>query len=223
MNKVKAIEINIEDEDDEDFDFEDDYIEIYEEEQEERVYAVRPNKTLIKKDISVIAALAEEIAALTPNQIKSFELPEHIQNSIIQVAAMPPKGARKRQLKYITAELRKLDLAEIQEKIARLKSKSVHAVREHHQAERWRDKLVADEGNKLLTDLLAEYPQADSQQIRQLQRNAKKETATGKPPKSARLLYKYLKTLFEESEHHDSDVDLNAGLDSALDPDSNEF
>lgn len=225
MNKMRAIEINIDDEDDfeEDdaLDFADDFVEIHEAEEEERVYAIRPNKTLIKKDIGIIAALAEEIAGLTTAQIKNLELPEHIQNSMIQVTTMPHKGARKRQLKYITGELRKIELAEITEKLARLKSKSVHAVREHHQAERWRDKLVADQGNELLTELLEQHPQAEIQQIRQLQRNAKKEAATAKPPKSSRLLYKYLKALFEESDHHDSDAEENSDLDS--EPDSSEF
>lgn len=231
MNKVRAIEINIDDEDDDfddndildfeddEFDFAGDYVEIYEHEEEERVYAVRPNKTQIKKEIAAIADLAEELAGLAPNQIKSFGLPEVIENAILQVAAMPLKGARKRQLKYITAALRKLDLTEIVEKLARLKSKSAHAVREHHLAERWRDKLVADQGNNLLTELLAEYPQADSQQIRQLQRNAKKEAATGKPPKSARQLYKYLKGLFEELPHQNTDFDVDADLDSSTDAD----
>lgn len=228
MNKVRAIEINIDDEDDyedddaldfedDEFDFEGDYVEIYEADEEEREYAVRPNKTQIKKEIAAIADLAEELAGLTPQQIKSFELPELLQNSIIQVSTMPPKGARKRQLKYITAGLRKLDLTEIQERMARLKSKSAHAVREHHLAERWRDKLVAESGNELLTELLDEYPEADSQQIRQLQRNAKKEAATGKPPKSSRLLYKYLKALFEELHHHEVDPEIGSEPESESD------
>jgi ribosome-associated protein len=230
MNKVRAIEINIDDEEDfedddaldfgdDEFDFSGDFVEIYEPDEEERVYAERPNKTQIKKEISAIAELAEELAGLTLSQIKSFELPEMIENSLIQATAMPHKGARKRQLKYITAALRKVELEPVQERLARLKSKSAHAVREHHLAERWRDKLVADTGNDLLTELLDNYPAADSQQVRQLQRNAKKELATGKPPKSARLLYKYLKVLFEDSSHQEADF-VREDSDTDLDFDS---
>jgi ribosome-associated protein len=228
MNRVRAIEINIDDEDfdeddeldlddEEDFDFTGDYVEIYEPEEEERVYAVRPNKTQIKKEIAAIADLADELTKLTPKQLQSFDLPELIYNAIVQAAAMPPKGARKRQLKYITAALRKLELEPIQERLARLKSKSAHAVREHHLAEQWRDKLISDGSHDLLTQFLDEYPQADSQQIRQFQRNAKKEAATGKPPKSSRLLYKYLKSLFEKTELHNSDIN----SDIVLEIDSN--
>ena len=134
-------------------------------------------------------------------------MPENIHNAVIQVAGMPPKGARKRQLKYITGELRKIELADIQEKLARLKSKSVHAVREQHWVERWRDKLITDENRTILTQLLALYPQADTQYIRQLQRNAKKESLAQKSPKSSRLLYHYLKSLYEELPSRESGQD----------------
>ena len=186
-----------EDDDDAQMDFIDTEFEIYEPEEEERVYAIRPNKTQIKKEIEQIAALAEKIVRFPTQQLKAIELPDNVYAAASAAATMPHKGTRKRQLKYITAELRKLDLSAIEEKFARQTSKSAHTVREHHLAERWRDHLIADTGHTVLTQLLDQYPHADSQHIRQLQRNAKKELATQKPPKSARLLYKYLKSLIE--------------------------
>lgn len=158
-------------------------------------YAVRPNKSQIKRDIAVVFALAEDICELSEPQIDSLQLPEHIHKAVLETAKMPHKGARKRQLKYITAQLRKIDLTEVQEKYARIMHQSAHVVREHHQAEQWRDQLLAEDGHRHLTRLLDEFPRADNQYIRQLQRNARKEQQTGKPPKSARLLYKYLKEL----------------------------
>ncbi|MGR9115769.1 MAG: ribosome biogenesis factor YjgA [Gammaproteobacteria bacterium] len=167
----------------------DDYIE----------YAVRPNKSQIKRDIAVLFDLAEEMVALSPAQLSTLELPEDLYSAVIAAAGMPPKGARKRQLKYITGLLRKLDAEPIQEKLARMKNQSAHAVREHHQIERWRDRLIA-EGNDALTELLSDYPQADRQHLRQIIRNAQKDAAAAKPPKSARELYQYLKELFEDQE-----------------------
>ena len=167
----------------------DDYIE----------YAVRPNKSQIKRDIAVLSDLAEEMVALAPAQLGSLELPENLHNAIAAAAGMPPKGARKRQLKFITGLLRKLDVEPIKEKLARLKNQSAHAVREHHKVERWRDRLIA-EGNDALTELLVDYPQADRQHLRQIVRNAQKEAAAAKPPKSARELYQYLKGLFEDED-----------------------
>lgn len=167
----------------------------YEDDEEYIEYAVRPNKTQIKKDIAEVFAMAEEICELAETQINTLELPEAVHKAILEAAKMPHKGARKRQMKFITAQLRKLDLDEVKEKLARIKNQSAHAVREHHQAEQWRDRLLSENGHDQLTQLLNEFPQADAQHIRQLQRNALKELKAEKPPKSARLLYKYLKEL----------------------------
>lgn len=178
--------------------------EYYEEDDEEEeldeseFYAVRPNKTQIKKQIATIFAMAEELCELTPSQIAEFNLPERVEQSLLDAGKLGRNAARKRLLKYITAQLRLLDIEVVTEKLARMKNQSAHAVREHHQAERWRDQLIADGGNQLLTLFMSEYPEADSQHLRQLQRNAQKEAKDGKPPKSSRLLYKYLKDLIAD-------------------------
>ena len=175
--------------------------EIYDDDDELIEYAVRPNKTQIKRDIELVSAMAEEICEISEAQIVALALPENIQNAILDAAKMPHKAARKRLLKYITAQLRKLDIEPAKEKLARIKSKSAHATREHHQAERWRDQLLGENANDALTRLLTELPYADSQHLRQLQRNSQKELKAEKPPKSARLLYRYIKELIENANH----------------------
>ena len=157
-------------------------------------YAVRPNKTQIKKDMAVLFALSEEMSELSAVQLKYLDLPENIYKAVVEVSGMPHKGARKRLLKYITGQLHKIDVEPILERLARMKNKSAHAVREHHVVERWRDRLIAG-GNDVLTAFLNEQPDADRQQLRQLLRNVQKENEASKPPKSSRLLYRYLKTL----------------------------
>ncbi|MDO9169487.1 MAG: ribosome biogenesis factor YjgA [Methylobacter sp.] len=167
----------------------------YDDEAEE-FYAIRPNKTQIKKDMAVLFALSEEMSELPAGQLKTLELPDIINKAVIEVSGMPHKGARKRLLKFITSQLHKIDLEPILEKLSRIKNKSAHAVREHHAVERWRDRLI-NEGNDALLALLAEQPQADRQVLRQLSRNAQKEAEAGKPPKSSRQLYRQLKLLFQ--------------------------
>jgi len=159
-------------------------------------YAVRPNKTQIKKDMAILFALSEELSELSATQLKTLELPDNIYKAVVEVSGMPHKGARKRLLKFITGQLNKIDVEPVLEKLARMKNKSAHAVREHHIVERWRDRLIAG-GNDVLTELLNEQPHADRQQLRQLLRNAQKEAEAAKPPKSSRLLYRYLKDLFK--------------------------
>ena len=170
-------------------------------------YAVRPNKTQIKKDMAVLFALSEEISELSTAQLQNLELPENIHKAVVEVSGMPHKGARKRLLKFITGQLHKIDVEPILEKLARMKNKSAHAVREHHIVERWRDKLIA-EGNDALTELFNEQPHADRQQLRQLLRNVQKEAEVAKPPKSSRLLYRYLKNLLKVEGETESEDDV---------------
>jgi ribosome-associated protein len=177
-----------------------DFNEMIDDNEEEILYAIRPNKTGIKRDIALVLKIAEQLTCLSVEQLMRFTLPERLHEVISRTSKMPPKTARKREMKYITAQLRKLELAPIQEQLDRYNSTSIHAVREHHQAEKWRDKLILSEDKALLTQFLTHYPQANAQQLRQLQRNAKKESLAEKPPKSARLLYQYLKQLFETSD-----------------------
>ena len=115
---------------------------------------------------------------------------------------MPLKGARKRQMKYITANMRKIDIEPITEKLDKIKAKSAHAARELHQLERWRDRLLTDD-KQALTEFLAQHSGADVQHMRQLIRNAKKELVTAKPPKSSRLLFRYLRVLLESGANQD--------------------
>jgi ribosome-associated protein len=188
----------------------------YDDEAEE-YYAIRPNKTQIKKDMAVIFALSEEMAELPAGQLKLLELPEIIYKAVVEASGMPHKGARKRQLKFITSQLFKIDIDPILEKLSRIKNKSAHAVREHHVVERWRDRLIA-EGNDALTILLAEQPQADRQLLRQLLRNAQKEAELGKPPKSSRLLYRQLKELFKV----EGELEDDAGFEGDEEMDDND-
>ena len=162
-------------------------------------YAIRPNKEQIKRDIAEIAKIAEELTNLTGDQLTAMNLPEQLTSAITAAKKMPgTKAARKRQMKFITAHLRNIDLDTVNEVLGRIQTKNAHGVREHHQAEQWRDQLIACENNDVLTDLLNEMPTADRQHLRQLQRNAQKEAKAEKPPKSSRLLYQYLKEVISE-------------------------
>ena len=170
--------------------------EFIDQELEEETWAIRPNKSQIKRDIAVLSDLCEEITQLAPAQIERLGLPDNIESAILEAAKMPLKGARKRQLKFITGLMRKIDVEPIQESLDKIKAKSAHAARELHQLERWRERFLADD-KQVLTEFLMQYPDADVQHLRQLVRNAKIEIANEKPPKSSRLLFRYLRDLLE--------------------------
>lgn len=168
--------------------------------EEAEYYAIRPNKSQIKRDIAKITRIAEELIQLSDLQLVAMELAANIENAIVDAKKMSPtKPARKRQLKFITAQLKLIELNTVIESLDRLKTKSAYGVREYHQAEQWRDKLMTEDSNDALTEFLKQFPSADRQHLRQLQRNAQKEAKAEKPPKSARILHKYLKELIFHS------------------------
>ncbi|MFZ2725654.1 MAG: ribosome biogenesis factor YjgA [Methylococcaceae bacterium] len=184
-------------------------------------YAIRPNKTQIKKEYETLFAIGEQMSKLSATHLTTLNLPPKIHEAVEQVGGMPLNNARKRLLKYIAGQLYKIDRTDILEQLAKLQNKNAHATREHHLTERWRDRLLND-GDKALTALLDEYPQADRQALRQLVRNAQKEAESNKPPKSARLLYQHLKELFESQSLEElALIDLNE--EELLDADELDF
>lgn len=156
----------------------------------------KPSKSSLKRESLGFQQVAAELADLSSAQLSEMDLPEKLSNAIREAAGMPPKGARKRQLKYVAAMLRDMDAEPVKEKLAKLKNQSVHSAREHHKVERWRDRLLTED-DQALTELLEELPEADRQQLRQLIRNAKKELETDKPHRFYRQLFRYLKELFD--------------------------
>lgn len=179
------------DEINEDYDYEE------EGEDEEVYYAVRPNKTQIKRERADLFKLGEELSELSSSQLTMLALPEALHKAIVEVSVMPHKGARKRQLKFIAGQLHKMDDTQtLLEHFSKIKNRNAVEVGQHHQAEFWRDRLVTG-GHEALTCFFDEYPEADHNGLRQLVRNIKKEAEANKPAKSYRLLYRRLKELFQ--------------------------
>ncbi|HEX7026867.1 MAG TPA: ribosome biogenesis factor YjgA, partial [Gammaproteobacteria bacterium] len=74
-------------------------------------------------------------------------------------------------------------------------------VQAFHETEQWRDKLIA--GDEALLNELVGLFNADRQHLRQLVRNAQKEQAQNKPPRSARILFQYLMELKNKDQSAD--------------------
>ena len=56
-----------------------------------------------------------------------------------------------------------------------------------------------------MAEFIAKFPQADIQQLRTLIRNAQREAAAEKPPKSSRELFKLIREVSETSESGQTD------------------
>lgn len=160
----------------------------------------KPSRSQLKREDQALQVVAKELVALSPASLATLKLSEQLMDAVTSGAAMPPnKGARKRQLKYIAGILRAMEMEVIQERLDVLKNKSAHSARELNKVEHWRTRLLSDD-KSALTELLDAHPEADIQYLRQLVRAAKKEMLLGKPAKSARLLFRLLRGLFDETD-----------------------
>jgi ribosome-associated protein len=154
------------------------------------------SRTEIKLAAQAVTDLGEQLMALPNAEFKSLNLPEELLEAIQTYKKLGHGPALKRQKAFIGKLLRKNEplIIEIKEKIDELEFKRKHQNVLLQRIENWRDRLI-NEGDVALGELLELYPQADRQQLRQWIRNAQKEAAKNAPLKSAKEIFKYLKSL----------------------------
>jgi ribosome-associated protein len=152
----------------------------------------RPNKSEQKREAQAFLDLAKKLEPLSEQQWYDIALPEHVIDALQALKGMPQKAAKKRQFKLVAKYLRDTDVHAALAAVENIEQVQTKVNLEFHRIERWRDRLLS-EGRTALTEFLAEYPNVDVQQLRQLMRNANQEADKNKPPKSAKLLFKLLR------------------------------
>lgn len=158
-------------------------------------YKQRPNKTQIKRELKVLSDLGKELVELANSKLDQVTLSDRMRDAVLSAKKMK-KSALQRQLRFITGIIQEEDVEKIQLELRQLALPQQQENEIFHKLEGWRDKLIAGD-NDLINQLVTQYEMADRQHIRQLIRNANKETQQNKPPKSSRLLFQYLKELEE--------------------------
>ena len=156
-------------------------------------YAIRPNKTQLKREVRILNDLGKALIALSEADLKRMPISESM-FSAIKDGKRFQKGALQRQLRRIASLMRNEDTSAIELELERLKQPSKEQIAQIHQIERWRDLLLTGD-DKIFEELIERFADIDRQHFRQLVRNGISEKKREKPPKSARLLYKYLITL----------------------------
>lgn len=150
----------------------------------------------IKRAAQAVTDLGDHIAQMPTDQIKKLGLPAHFTEAVLLYKKIGHGPALKRQKLFIGKMLRQDEplIVEIKEKLAEIELKKKQQNAHFQKLEKWRDRLV-EEADEALHEFLQQYPQADRQQLRQWIRNAQKEKQQSKPPKSAKEIFKYLKSL----------------------------
>jgi ribosome-associated protein len=157
-----------------------------------------PSKSQRKRDAHEIRDLGSELAALGEAERGRIPLSDDIRIEIDKLIATRAHGARKRQLGFLAKQLRRHDLQPIYEALEAIRQTARSHTLSHHLVEEWRDKLLGLEplsSTEALTLFLAQYPNADRQRLRQLQRKAIAEREANRPPRSARELFRMVRDI----------------------------
>lgn len=155
------------------------------------------SKSQVKREMHELQKLGEELVALSAASRARVPLDDELQDALQLADKLSNKReALRRHIQFIGRLMRTRDLEPIEQALALLRNTNQAATRQFHKVENWRDKLLAD--NDALTEFIAQYPDVDVQQLRQLIRNAKKEQEKQQPPKYFRELFQLIKPLVIE-------------------------
>ncbi|MFA5915472.1 MAG: ribosome biogenesis factor YjgA [Burkholderiales bacterium] len=155
------------------------------------------SKTRKKKDMLALQDLGVQLVELNEQQLASMQLPEELLDAVMEARRLTKHEARRRQMQYIGRLMRDLDAVPIRERLEQWKGQGRAHTAQLHAIERWREELLA--GDPALARFLDEHPDADSQKLRVLIRNARREQSAALPPKNYRELFRILReTLTKE-------------------------
>lgn len=157
-----------------------------------------PSKTQRKRDMHALQKLGVALARLSPERIRSLDIPEPLQRALLESKSMHAHGALRRQMQYIGRLMRDVDPAPLQARLEDWQAPSRQAVAMQHQAERWRDRMLED--LSAVDEFVAEFKAADRQQLRLQAQAARRERDQNTPPRQYRELFRsLLQTLTESS------------------------
>ncbi len=162
----------------------------YQDSDEQDVGEQPKSKSQIKREMHELQALGKQLVELSPRQLVDIPISDKLRDAIIAARSFK-HGAIRRQLQYIGSLMPKEDETSIRTMLHKLQQPHKGEVKVFHEVEQWRDELLHGD-QALLDELTNRFINFDRQHVRQLIRNAKKEQEKNKPPKSARLLFKYL-------------------------------
>jgi len=145
--------------------------------------------------------LGAQLVELNEQQLASMQLPEALLEAVLEARRLTRREAKRRQLQFIGRLMREIDAEPIRDRLEEWRGQGREHTAQLHTLERWRDELLA--GDPALERFLRAYPGADSQKLRTLIRNARREQSAALPPKSYRELFRVLREMTAEEPQAD--------------------
>jgi len=152
------------------------------------------SKTQKKKEAHSLQRLGEKLLKLSKEQLREIDIPEEVLDALNLARTIKSREGLRRQVQFIGSLMRKIDSDPIQQAVNQIEQGNYRKALEFQETEQWRDDLIAG-NDELLEEILENHINADRQQLSQLVRNARKEAGNNKPPKLARVLFRYLREI----------------------------
>lgn len=151
-----------------------------------------PSKSELKRQMEHLQTLGRQIIEMAPEIRARLPLSDDMLAAVEEMGRIRAHEARRRHMQYVGKVMRSEDLAGIEAAFDAMEQEKDLRNREFHLLEQTRDRLI-NEGDEVVGEVLAEYPDLDRQMLRQLIRNARRERDADKPPASARKLFRLLR------------------------------
>lgn len=134
------------------------------------------SKTDLKRESDALQRLGQDLLQLRADLLERLELPEKLLDALAQHKRITDFEGSRRQMQFIGKLMRKLDedqVDAIRAALAEQQSGSAEDALVLHLSEQWRARLLADD--QALAQWMEQYPGTDSQQLRALIRQARKD------------------------------------------------
>ncbi|HEY5646918.1 MAG TPA: ribosome biogenesis factor YjgA [Pseudomonadales bacterium] len=149
------------------------------------------SRTQRKREALDLQSIGARLVGLEPGDLARIPIPDQLADAIQACRRIRSHEARRRQLQFIGKLMRRLDTAPIREALARLDGDSAGARHEFHQIERWRERLIDDDG--ALTEYLDDHPDVDRQALRRLIARVRKAADDSRRKSESRALFRFLR------------------------------
>jgi ribosome-associated protein len=164
---------------------------------------VAPSRNELKKQMQDLQELGEAVASLPTDRLDKLRIDERLRDAIDELRRTRSFEGKRRQIQYIGKLMKHEDPEPLREAVASYRVGSATDTLALHQAEYWRDQLLA--GDDALANWVKEHPETDVQQLRSLVRAARKEKL--EPGERRGRAYRDLFKLVKEQMHAASETD----------------
>ena len=144
-------------------------------------------RTDLKRASTELQKLGEDLLTLRTDLMARLDLSEKLVDAVAEAKRITNFEGKRRQMQYIGKLMRGLDDEQLGAVHAALNEQLNGSAEDNlrlHQAESWRDRMVADDD--AVGEWIAQFPGTDIQQLRSLVRQARKDAVPEKPGEAQR-------------------------------------